>query len=433
MGSTRPIEDFSSGQIPKYSVRPISRMTNTYSYKPKNKKSYKKNKKITNSSKNKTAQRFSVSATEAGITSSMDNEMKFHLNMTYGSEAAYEKNTSKYFDRLYSVYVDKEITNLCQYIFMVRPSLNILNKKGTALQSYSSNEVKTGYYPNSSAQTDQFFNYMFKTYPYILKSLTPSLAETHDFIPFLVGRAESLQIPDFTIKSYKMQQPYTNYNLPYASHGLESLTGGQFEISFRDDDEFRIHKMFQSWVYYINGVTRNIFGPDMYNIRHNKIDYATSVYCITCKPDAETIIYWSKYTGAFPTSVPNSDLSFNLRGNANNKLTIPFDYLRQESLDPLILVDFNKNAHVIKDPDKEPYIPVYRSGTISSIGMADPRLSSQKKIHNNMNDAKVNFSKKYPISLGSGNGLVGCPFICKDANTNEYKLRWKKISNLSKT
>ena len=128
MGSTRPIEDFSSGQIPKYSVRPISRMTNTYSYKPKNKKSYKKNKKITNSSKNKTAQRFSVSATEAGITSSMDNEMKFHLNMTYGSEAAYEKNTSKYFDRLYSVYVDKEITNLCQYIFMVRPSLNILNK-----------------------------------------------------------------------------------------------------------------------------------------------------------------------------------------------------------------------------------------------------------------------------------------------------------------
>ena len=50
-----------------------------------------------------------------------------------------------------------------------------------------------------------------------------------------------------------------------------------------------------------------------------------------------------------------------------------------------------------------------------------------------MNDAKVNFSKKYPISLGSGNGLVGCPFICQDANTNEYKLRWKKISNLSKT
>ena len=428
--TTRPIEEFSSGSAIAKHTRKIEKMKSTSSYKGRKeeRKKYKKPSKITNSSKASSKQVFSFSGDRVNskITPIQDKNIKFNLNMNYGSSYG---NTAKYFDRLYSVYPTMELDNLCQYVFIIRPDLNILKKDGTGLIEISKAKMNSGHCQNLSPHNDQLFRYMLKKYPTMLKSLTSSLSGSHDFIPFLVGRTESLQLADFSIKDYKMNQPYTNYNLPYASHGLESTTGGEFEISFRDDADLRIHKLFQTWIYYIDGVTRNKFAPKHDYIKYNKIDYATSIYCITCKADAETIIHWSKYTGAFPITAPNSDLSFNLRGTPSSKLSIPFHYFRQESLDPYILVDFNKNAHVTK-PNKQGYIPIYRSKTLNNIGLKDPRTSAQKKIHNNLSGSEVLFRKGYPIALGSGNGLVGCPYIYKDSN-NDYKLRWKKTKDLS--
>lgn len=403
----------------------------SYGSTTKYKTKYEPKTTITNSDTKIKDQKFSVTKEEAGITNKMDNLMKFNLNMTYGSkDSSYEKHTAQYFDRLYSVYPDRELDNLCQYVFMVRPDCNILKNDGKTLVKITNAQVKAGYYPNSSPHNDQFFRYMKKNYPYILKSLTSSLSDSHDFIPFLVGRTESLQLPDYTIKDYHMNQPVTNYDIPYASHALDSMTGGQFEISFRDDNEFRIHKLFQTWLYYINGVTRNTFGPRIFNIKHNKYDYATSVYYIVCKADAETIIYWSKYTGCFPITSPNSDMSFNLRGGVNSRISVQFDYFHHEPLNPYIFVDFNKNAHVTT-PNNQGYIPVYNSKTLKDIGMKDFRTTAQKKIANNLNGISERYRIGAPVSLGSGNGLVGCPFIYKDAKTNEYKLRWKKIKDIS--
>lgn len=406
-------------------------VTRTYNYNPKYATKYTPKTKITNSDTNIEDQAFSVTKEKAGITDKMDKLMKFNLNMTYGSkESSYEKHTAQYFDRLYSVYPDKELDSLCQYVFIVRPDCNILKNDGKTLIKITNSQIKSGYYPNSSPHNDQFFRYMKKNYPYILKSLTSTLSDSHDFIPFLVGRTESLQLPDYTIKEYHMSQPCTNFDMPYASHALDSMTGGQFEISFRDDNEFRIHKLFQTWLYYINGVTRNTFGPRIFNIKHNKVDYATSVYYIVCKADAETIIYWSKYTGCFPVTSPNSNMSFNLRGSVDPKISIQFDYFHHEPLNPYIFVDFNKNAHVVT-PNNQGYIPIYNSKTLKDIGMKDFRSNTQKRIDNLSEDLFVRYRFGAHVSLGSGNGLAGCPYIYKDAKTNEYKLRWKKIKDIS--
>lgn len=409
-------------------IKTDSHMTSSWKYKPKYTKPEGKKdfKYITNTKYSKKKQKLSPSShADAGVTSLMDKRLKYNLNMNTGL-GNYNENIGSYFDRLYSVYPEHELSGLCQYVFIVRPDLNILEDGSNKLVSYGDN--RAGYLPNSSPDKDQLFRMMKKTYPYILANLSGNLLEEHgkhDFMPYLVGRTESLNIPDYSLKDYKMTQPYTNYNLPYASHALESQTGGQFEITFREDDALQIHKLFQTWIYYIDGVTRNKFGPKVKYIRDNRIDYACSVYCITCKADATEIVYWTKYTGAFPTSVPNSDFSFNLRGTPNNKVTIPFDYFYQESLNPYILVDFNKNAHVTKNASKQAYIPVYRSGTIGGIGMGESRSSERLK----MTKDTTKFVKSAPVSLGSGNGLVGAPFICKIGK--KYFLRWKKIKNLT--
>ena len=357
--------------------------------------------------------------------SKIDKVMKYEMNMTYGKGYGNNtKNIDTYFDRLYSVYLNIELDSLCQYVFMVRPDLNIYTSSGD-LVSLTSSQKKSGYYPNSCPNDDQFFRYMHKQYPRLLKHLTSNLSQNHDFMPYLVGRTESLQIPDYAIKEYKMNQPCTNYNLPYAGNASESTTGGVFDITFREDSDLKIHKLFQAWIYYINNVTKNMFGPKITYIQNNKIDYATSVYCITCKADAETIVYWTKYTGAFPTAVPNSDLSFNLRGSVNKQLTIPFSYFLQEPMDPYILVDFNKNAHVTKS-NGEGFIPTYRSNTLKYAGFKDYRTAANKKMDKKLLNAKVSINLNSHEVLGSGNGLVGCPFIYKDSK-GIYKLRWKKL------
>jgi hypothetical protein len=415
-----------------------SRMTSTWKYTPKYTKKEGKNdlKYITNTKIENTSATFShpigkqklspSSHADAGISKKMGKAMKFNLNMNTG-KGGYKENVGKYFDRLYSVYPEHEIDNLCQYVFIVRPDLNIVQDSTNKLVSLG--DSRADYLPNSSPDKDQLFRYMKKAYPYILYNLSGTELSGHDFIPYLVGRTESLNLPDYTIKDYKMNQPFTNYNLPYASHALESQTGGQFEITFREDDDFQIHKLFQTWLYYIDGVTRNKFGPKVKYIKDNRIDYACSVYCITCKADATEIVYWTKYTGAFPTSVPNSDLSFNLRGSPNNKVTIPFDYFYTESLNPYILVDFNKNAHVTSNASKQAYIPIYRSGTVSSIGMAESRSKERKAVTKVRDGLGTQFVKSAPVALGSGNALVGAPFVCKIGN--KYYLRWKKIKNLT--
>lgn len=401
-----------------------SKMTSSWKYKPKYDKPYNKKdfQYITNTKiKSKNKKVSPKSHTDAGITSLMRKKIMFNLNMTTGV-GGYANNTATYFDRLYSVYPEHELGTLCQYVFIVRPDLNILSKNGSKLIDTSGSSIG----PNSSPAKDEFFKHMHKYYPELLNNLSGNELSGHDFMPFLVGRTESLNLPDYTIKDYKINQPFTDYNLPYASHALSSQTGGQFEIVFREDDDLRIHKLFQTWLYYISGVTRNLFSPRNEYIRENRIDYACSIYCITCKADATTIVHWTKYTGAFPTSCPNSDLSFNLRGTPNNRVSISFNYFYQESLDPLILVDFNKNSQVVDNSSgKRAYVPVYRSETIEDLGMKDTRSKERKMI----TGKTTKFKKSAPISLGSGNGLVGAPFICKVGN--RYELRWKPIKNLS--
>lgn len=421
----RPIEPAIRGTTVSKYRKPIEERTAT-------KLNKKKSKSIKELDKNQVKAEKNTPSPKSWIDSDVRNKkvnekLQFHLNRTYGTKI---DNTSIYFDRLYSVIPERELVSTCQYVFFVRPSLNIYadnDKGGHKLFKLSSKQINAGYHAQSYPAEDQFIRYMQDMHPNTLRSLTSQLPGEHDFIPFLVGRTESLQVPDYSIQDYSMTQPYSGHTTPYASHAQKSMTGGTFEATFREDKSYRVHKLFQTWLYYIDAVTTNKFEPKFKYIRHNKMDYATSVYLITCGPDAETILYWQKYVGAFPTVTPNSGLSFNLRGQVDNKVSVTFDYFRHEPLDPYILVDFNKNAHVT-NANSKPYVPVYSSTTLNDIGFRD-QVSKKRRDWNRTMGSTDLFKKTTPVVLGTGNGLVGCPYICRVGDT--YHLRWKKIKDIS--
>lgn len=421
----RPIEPAVRGSTLASKYRkPIQEKLPTTTNKKKRKSIKELDKKQV---KTKKSGKYGKAWIDQGKNKKVNELLHFHMNQSYGTKI---DNTSLYFDRLYSILPDRELTSVCQYVFFVRPSLNIYadnDKNGHKLFRLTKSQINSGYHAQSFPAEDQFIRYMQEIHPNTLRSLTTQLPGAHDFIPFLVGRTESLQIPDYTIQDYSMTQPYSGHTTPYAGHAQKSMTGGTFEATFREDKSYRVHKLFQTWLYYIDAVTTNKFEPKFKYIRHHKMDYATSVYLITCAADAETILYWQKYVGAFPTTNPNSGLSFNLRGQVDNKVSVTFDYFRCEPLDPYILVDFNKNAHVT-NADSRPYVPVYSNTTLNDINFKN-QISKDRQKWLQRNGSTAAFKKSTPAIIGTGNGLVGCPYICRVDKT--YRLRWKKIPDIS--
>ena len=75
----------------------------------------------------------------------------------------------------------------------------------------------------------------------------------------------------------------------------------------------------------------------------NKVlDYAASAYYFLLGPDGEEILYWSKFTGVFPTASPSAEFSWK-KGElmATPNYSIPFAYSWKKDEDIYHLAEFN--------------------------------------------------------------------------------------------
>ena len=274
------------------------------------------------------------------------------------------------FDRFYSVDTERENPSGRHYIFILRPDLYLI-EPGTAT------DPVIQLCQESNVAQDPYFTYLARTHPEIVASLTGDFAglggatltteaatasgignamtsdgttingvslAIHTFIPYLTSRIESLQLPDYTIDTNILVQPYTKYSIPYSLSAIKSTTGGNFDIVFREDRYYSLHKLFYAWLYYQNNVARNVFKPKKKYLQYNTIDYATSIYDFLVDETGEDVIYWSKYTGCIPTGCPMSDLGYNRDGAGEKNISIPFQYFYCEHLDLNTIRDFQYNS-----------------------------------------------------------------------------------------
>jgi len=293
------------------------------------------------------------------------------LKYLHGIDLRSHQDLFQNFNRFNSIFPHMELDGLVQYVFITRPDLNICTWGSSSGQL------------TPMCETDPLFQQMHKDHRVILRSLSSSMDSGHDFIPMLVGRTESLQIPDITLRTASMVQPATGYETTYGGNAIESLSSCNFDITFRDDNFLRVTKLFETWVWYIHGLYLHMWEPKDTYIKNNIYDYMCSVYKFDCMPDGQTIVHWQKYTGAFPVNVPLSTLSYNLGGSVDNKVNISFRAQYFEAYNPFILRDFNMNS-------TGPYV-------------ATP-----------MYDSRV---------LGTGDPMVGAPFVVRDGGV--FKLKWR--------
>lgn len=237
------------------------------------------------------------------------------------------------FNRFNISYPDLTLDKTFAYVFITRPDLNILadTSKKSPLHSQVQNDP-TCYYINN-------------TRPEILQSLTKNLSSMHDFNTFLCNHASSFEVSDEFIKTGEMGETFTGYKIAFGKNNIESKTAGSFSIQYTDDRELNIYKMHKLWIDYISKVYRGEWKPKQ-EYRANKVlDYATSVYYILCGADGETILFWSKYYGVFPTNTPSSTLSWSKGSSLKNpEYGITYQYSFKEDFNPLSLAEFNINC-----------------------------------------------------------------------------------------
>lgn len=297
-----------------------------------------------------------------------------NLNIINGS--THSTITSALFntvDRLKVAKPDYHLTKTFSHVFFTRPDLYLLNSDCTLAPL---------------VKNDPLYYYLYKNDSNILKCLSKYQTSSHDLNLFLSNTAQSFEVADEFVKTTEHGETFTGYKVQYGLSNIESRTAGTFNIKYVDDKNYTIYKIHKAWVEYISKVYRGELSPRS-EYRYKKIlDYACSVYYIVCGEDGETILFWTKYFGVFPTNVPSSTSSW----SAGSLLKIPeynitYAYAFKEDFTPLTLAELNINTK--------------SKGTIA-----------YRKIYE-------------PEQLGTGKTFVNAPFIETKIYNNEYVFRLK--------
>ena len=220
------------------------------------------------------------------------------------------------------------------YLFLTRPDLNLYKSLGGGK-----------YELTDQAKQDPLYYYLDRNDKQLLLSLTQYQSSAHQFNPYLSNKAQSFELGDDYIKTTEYGETFTGYKVQYGKNNIESKTAGQFSINYTDSNTLRVYKAHKAWTDYISKVYRGEFVPRREYIERRMLDYAVSAYYFLCGPDGETILFWSKYTGVFPTNNPASSLSWS-KGNILSipEYSINYVYSWKEDFNPVSLAEFNKTS-----------------------------------------------------------------------------------------
>lgn len=291
------------------------------------------------------------------------------------------RQTVEYYNRFKTANVNQVLLKGIPHVFFVRPSCNLLMGAGDNLRL------------RTELQSNDTFFYSWKHSPDLVKELVMMGGQTNDFMLSLSNAVASFSPRDEYIETDVYGKTWTGYQIAYGKNNIESRSSGEISITFNDDRDLRIYQIHRMWVEYINGVYRGTIEPANTTLINKILDYVGAIYYIVTAEDGETILFWSKYYGIFPTTVPSTQYSWG-HGNMifNPQIEIDYRYSFKEDFNPYSILEFNFNANLKGQTN---YVPVY-----------DPKLGHV------------------------GPTWVGCPFIELVENPGKdypylFKLRFK--------
>lgn len=308
------------------------------------------------------------------------NEVKNSVNLHQESSAQLYDRYSRYYNRFKVATVDDVLTKTFAHVFFTRPDCNIVQYNGN--NNYTLlNQVAN--------KPDYLLEY--KNNIETLLQLVQTTGAEHQFMMLPSNRVTSFECKDRSIKSDTYGKTFHGNSIAYGRHIDDSTAASEVSISFTDDRDLHLLRMHQMWVEYISDVNKGILRPNDNYLFSRCLDYACSAYYIVCAENGEDIIYWSKLYGVFPTSIPDSIMSWNKSQVITNpEISITYQYSWKADWKAETITEFNLNS----------------SGSLEYLRTYNPDI------------------------LSTGSTWVGAPFIemVKDGlGRTVYKLRFRKV------
>lgn len=257
------------------------------------------------------------------------------------------KKTMNQYNRFKVPLPNSMLSAAYPHVFFVKPNCHIYNKKNELTKGLSANAMF------SNALTSV-------TNKKMLDELCCDNG-SNTFMLSLSNAARSFTPQDEFINDGEYGRGYTGYKISYGQSNVESRTSGKFNVEFLDDRNLHIYQTNKLWMEYISSVFRGNIMPRMYDIKHKILDYVGAVYYILTAEDNETIIFWTKYYGVFPTTSPASQFTWGgntkIYGDVATRYDVTYKFSMKIDYDPHIFAEFNYNANI--NPTSAVYEPTY--------------------------------------------------------------------------
>lgn len=266
------------------------------------------------------------------------NTIRQSVNIDLMDPTTLYRQYTKYYNKYKQPNGNDSLSKTFAHVFFVRPDCNIYaeGSNGGLSSPALSDDLK-----NLSE-----YYYALKHCPEMLRELTQSKAGyNHQFALYLSNKAKSFQTADEYIDTDAYGQALTGHKVAYGKSNIKSKTEGSFQIKYVDDRDLHIYHLHKLWSDYVSHVYRGKVMPNVNYIKNRILDYATCVYYILTAEDGETIIFWSKYYGVFPVTMPSSSFAYDSETRlANPEYSVEYRFSWKEDFNPLSLIEFNTHS-----------------------------------------------------------------------------------------
>lgn len=297
----------------------------------------------------------------------------------YKSDTWQWDKSTEFYNRFKVQTVDDMLSRGFGHIIFIKPKCNILDTKSTLSSS-------------SGLANNQMFVNALRNSPSLLNELCQLNRDT--FMLSLSNKVTNFNVNEEFLADGTYGKTYTGHQVAYGKNNIESQTASQMTIDFQDDRSLHIYQLHKLWIEYISGCYRGTILPKASDIIDKILDYAGGVYYILTAEDGESIIYWEKYYGLFPTNISVDSLSWTRESPIfAPKFSVTYKYSFRKTFDPSIFIEFNHNANISSDLD---YVPVFdkKLGHVGQSWVGVPYVESETTDGSNEVVYKLRFKKK---------------------------------------
>lgn len=265
------------------------------------------------------------------------------------------------------------------YMFMTKPNLNLTTNLPAPNEKDNNKRYTKDVY---NTLEGGFTEYVARNFPELIRSLTQdSASKIPNFIPLLFNNFKGMSVDDFSLAETTVGETFRGYSQKLPTNSVQSQAGGTLSITYAEKMPTTITYLHKVWFDYCEKVKWGAVVPSDETIKKKEIDYDSSIYFFVVGPDGETILFWGKYTGVVPVSLPYSVFGAEVGSIGVQQVSISYLYSHREFLQPEILQDFND---------------VFNGGAIQSIQASssdiedDPTMYPARFKVNTSNSAGIN-------------------------------------------